>query len=225
MDATPKNQRRRRFVARIERQRNPGATVQLALTPPDVAAAPSGLRFNELRWLALALKQRLRIAREAPDRAQRDVADNARDTELGIVDQAVGELLIARKVGADEASHIVDSAAHLPALDDLLDGGKPLLELALPRLLLQDDLGEDVDRLGEPGDIDQCLIADDGAGGFEPSHALEAGTRREPPRLPTASEWIAARSRCSAARILMSIRSSAGGRFTVMKTFSRANRP
>ena len=135
--------------------------------------AQSGLR------LTLAPQQRLRIARKAPDRAQRHVAHNSRNTKLGIVDQAVGELLIAGKVGANKTRHVIDGAAHLPALDDLLDCGEALLKIALARLLLKDDFGEDGDRLGKFGDIDQCLIADDRAGSFKPANALEAGTCRQ----------------------------------------------
>src|SRR5262249_41666516 len=71
--------------------------------------------------------------------------------------------------------HVVDGATHLPALNDLLDRGEPFLKLALARLLLQHDLGEDVDRLRELGKIDQRLIPDDNAGGFEPAHTLKAG--------------------------------------------------
>src|SRR5262245_37764414 len=69
----------------------------------------AGTTPRELRspFLALAHQERLRIAGEAADRAQRHMADDARDTELRIVDQAVGELLIAGQVGADETRHIV----------------------------------------------------------------------------------------------------------------------
>src|SRR5215813_7777567 len=140
------------LVARIERQRNPEANEQAPPSFPDVAAAPFGLRL--LRWLALALEQRLRIASEPPDRAQRHVTDDACDSELWIIDQAVGEFLIARQVGADETRHIVDGAAHLPALDDLLDRGEPFLEIALTCLLLKDDFGEDRDGLRQPSDVD-----------------------------------------------------------------------
>src|SRR5262245_32958199 len=96
----------------------------LALAFPDVAAAPSGLRR-----LAFALQRCVRIAGEPPDGPQRHVADDAGNAKLGIVDQAGGELLIAGKVGADEARHIVDGAANLPALDNLLDRDEPLLEI------------------------------------------------------------------------------------------------
>ena len=98
---------------------------------------------------------------------------------LVIVDQRAGELLVAREVGANETHDIIDVAAHLPALDDLVDRGKPLLETAAIGVLFQDDLGEDVDRPRQLPKLDHGLIAGDDAGRFQPADPLERGTRRQ----------------------------------------------
>ena len=58
------------------------------------------------------------------------MADDAGDAEIFIVDQRAGKLLVGREIGANEARHVIDGAADLPALDDLVDGGEPLLEPA-----------------------------------------------------------------------------------------------
>jgi hypothetical protein len=46
--------------------------------------------------IRLLIQKRFRIAGEAADRAQRHVADDARDAKLGIVDQARGQRLVGR---------------------------------------------------------------------------------------------------------------------------------
>src|SRR4026207_710667 len=69
----------------------------------------------------------------------------ARHPEGIVVGQRAGELLVLREIGADEARDVIDVAAHLPALNHLLDRGQPLLEAAAIGLFLQDDLGKDVD--------------------------------------------------------------------------------
>src|SRR6266545_5342524 len=61
----------------------------------------------------LAGEQRVGVAGEAADRAQRDVADDARDAEPRVVDQAGGQRLIGGEIGADEAGQVVDGAADL----------------------------------------------------------------------------------------------------------------
>ena len=78
----------------------------------------------------LARQQPLWIAGKAPHRPQRHVAHDAGDTELRIVDELAGELLVLRKIGRDDARDVVDVAAHLPAFDHGIDGAEPLLEPA-----------------------------------------------------------------------------------------------
>src|SRR5262249_13924567 len=69
----------------------------------------------------LLSKQRLGIAAEAADSAQRDVADDAGDAEILIIDESVGELLVGPQIRANEARHVIDGATHFPALHDLLE--------------------------------------------------------------------------------------------------------
>ena len=69
--------------------------------------------------------------------------------------RAIGQLLVLGEIGAHEARYVVDGAADLPALNDLLDGGKTAFKLALLRLLLQDDLRKYVDRLRELAEFQQ----------------------------------------------------------------------
>src|SRR4029450_9990731 len=94
---------------------------------PGFRCAPSGLRTPQ---------QRLRIAGEAADGAQRHMADDTGDAEGLVVDQRARELLVGGEGGADEAGEIVDGATHLPALDHLLDGGEALLEATAGGVLL-----------------------------------------------------------------------------------------
>src|SRR5215831_7442823 len=77
-----------------------------------------------------ACEQRVRVAGKAADRPQRHVADDAGDAEILIVDQRAGEFLVGCEIGANEARHVIDGAADLPALDDVVDGGEALLEPA-----------------------------------------------------------------------------------------------
>ena len=67
-------------------------------------------------------EQRVRVAAEAPDRAQRDVAYDTRNAEARFVEQSTGQSLIRSKIGTDYARKIVDRAANLPALDHLFYG-------------------------------------------------------------------------------------------------------
>src|SRR5437660_1172682 len=92
-----------------------------------VAAARRGRNGGLLTLRRFACEQRVRVAGKAADRAQRHMADDAGDAEIFIVDQRAGELLVGREIGANEARHVIDGAADLPALDDLVDRGEPLL--------------------------------------------------------------------------------------------------
>ena len=91
------------------------------------------------------------------------MAHDAGDAEIFIVDQRAGELFVGREIGANEARHVIDGAADLPALDDLVDRGEPLLEPAAIGLPLEDDFGEDVDRPRQPGKLDHGLVSGDDA--------------------------------------------------------------
>ena len=135
------------------------------------------------------------------------MADDAGHAEMVIVEQHAGELLVLREIGAHEARHIIDVAADLPALDDVLDRCQAFFEAATIGLLLQDDLGKDVDRLRQPAKLDDGVIAGDDARGDSPTVC--------------ASFWMVERpSRCSAARILTSIRSNADGRLPAMNVLT-----
>src|SRR5262249_55158170 len=111
----------------------------------------------------LLSKQRLRIAAEAADSAQRDVADDAGDAEILIVDESVGELLVGPQIRANEAGQVIDSSADLPALHDLLECGKPFLEPAAIGLPLENDFGEHVHGPREAADLDHGLVSSDDA--------------------------------------------------------------
>src|SRR5499427_9703272 len=76
-----------------------------------VAAARRGRNGGLLTLRRFACEQRIRIAGKAADRAQRHMADDARDAEIFIVDQRAGELLVGREIGADETRHVIDGAA------------------------------------------------------------------------------------------------------------------
>ena len=91
------------------------------------------------------------------------MAHDAGDAKIFIVDQRAGELLVGREIGANEACHVIDGAADLPALDDLVDRGEPLLEPAAIGLPLEDDFGEDVDRPRQPAELDHGLVSGDDA--------------------------------------------------------------
>ena len=111
------------------------------------------------------------------------MADDAGHAEPVVVEQRAGQLLVLREIGAHEARDVIDVAADLPALDDVVDRGQPLFEAAAIGLLLQDDLGKDVDRPRQPAKLDDGVIARDDARGFKPPHALERRPRRQPDRL------------------------------------------
>src|SRR5215471_12468507 len=128
-----------------------------------VAPARRGRNGGLLTLRRFACEQRVGVAGKAADRAQRHMADDAGDAEIFIVDQRAGELLVGRKIGANEACHVIDGAADLPALDHLVDRGEPLLEPAAIGLPLEDDFGEDVDRPRQPGKLDHRLISGDDA--------------------------------------------------------------
>src|SRR5690348_10463842 len=89
-------------------------------------------RSAPLAALDLRRQQLLRVACEGADRTQRNMAGDPPHTELGIVDQRAGQRLIALDVGADETRQIVEVAAHLPALDYLVDGAQALLQAIRP---------------------------------------------------------------------------------------------
>src|SRR5262245_10324268 len=95
-----------------------------------VAAARCGRNGGLLTLRRFACEQRVRVAGKAAHRPQRHVAHDAGDAQIGIVDQRAGELLVGREIGANEPRHVIDGAADLPALDDVVDRGEPLLEPA-----------------------------------------------------------------------------------------------
>src|SRR5689334_9894800 len=92
----------------------------------------------------LAYQQSLRVAGKTAHRAQRHVADNARNPQIFVIEERAGDLLIIDKVRADEASEVVDLAAHLPAFHHCLDRSESTFETAAVGLLLQNDLGKHV---------------------------------------------------------------------------------
>src|SRR3954466_15264927 len=106
-----------------------------------------------LTFRRIAPEQLLRIAGEPADRAQRHVADDAGGAEPVVVEERAGQLLVLGEIGAHEARDVVDGAADLPALDDGVDRGQPLFEPAAVGLLLQVDLGKDVDRPRQPAKL------------------------------------------------------------------------
>src|SRR5215467_3325677 len=148
-----------------------------------VASARRGRNGGLLTLRRFACEQRVRVAGEAADRPQRHVADDAGDAEIFIVDQRAGELLVGREIRANEARHVIDGTADLPALDDVVDGGEALFEPAAVGLPLQDDFGEDVDRPRQPGKLDHGLISGNDARGLEAPHPFERRPRRQPHRL------------------------------------------
>jgi hypothetical protein len=90
-------------------------------------------------------EQRIGIAGEAPNWAQRDMADNSCDPEGIVFDQLLGQFLVEREVGANESGDVIDRTADLPAFDNVVDSGEAPLKPDLPGLALQDDLGKNVD--------------------------------------------------------------------------------
>src|ERR1700675_2423812 len=78
----------------------------------------------------LGLEQPVRIAGKTAHRAKRHMADHAGDTEIGIVDEVAGQLLVAGEVGTYDAGDVIDRAADFPALDHGIDGGHVLFETA-----------------------------------------------------------------------------------------------
>src|SRR5262245_39271240 len=90
-----------------------------------------GLPGGEGDSLVTAPQQRNRVAGESSHRPQRNVADDARHAEGFILDERGGKRSIAFEVETDEAGEIVERAADLPALDHLLEAGKPPLEAVL----------------------------------------------------------------------------------------------
>src|SRR6266849_7877560 len=122
----------------------------------------------------LAHEQSFRIARKAAHGAQRHVADNASNPKIRVVDESAGHLLVVRKIGANNASDVVDGAAHFPALDHGIDGVKTLFEAAAIGLLFQDDLGKHIHRSRQVTQLDYRLISGNDAGGLESAHAFEA---------------------------------------------------
>lgn len=58
------------------------------------------------------------------------MTDDARDAEIGIFDQPRRQRLVDREVRANKSRDIVNRTADLPALDQLVDLGEPLLDLA-----------------------------------------------------------------------------------------------
>src|SRR6516164_9003557 len=145
-----------------------------------VAAGRCDRNGSLLTLPRFACEQRVRVAGEAADRPQRHVADDAGDAEILVVDQRAGELLIGREIRADEPRHVIDGAADLPALDDVVDRGEALLEPAAIGLPLEDDFGEDVDRPRQPGKLDYGLIPGNDARGFQTPHPFERRPRRQP---------------------------------------------
>ena len=121
-------------------------------------------------------EQRFRVAAEAPDRPQRDVAYDTRNAEVRIVDQTTGQRPICPKIGTDYARKIVDCATDFPALDNLFYGDEPPLEPVLIGLPLQRDLGKDIDRPRYLGNVDHCLIAHDDPHHLKFADTLEAGS-------------------------------------------------
>ena len=87
--------------------------------------------------------------------------------------------LVDGEVGADEPGDIVDRAAHLPALDHIVDPEETLLESRLPVLLVEDDLGEDIDGPLQVRDVYDGLVSGYDFRRFEAAHALEARARRQ----------------------------------------------
>src|SRR5271165_1771363 len=129
--------------------------------------------------VSLAQQKRYRIPGEPADRAQRNVAHDTRNPELGAVDQCAGERLVTRDVGANEPRQIIDVAGDLPKLGELLDGGEPALGAVLAPVFLQGDLGENGHRPPQQFRRDDSLIAQNDASSFEPAHALKARARRQ----------------------------------------------
>jgi hypothetical protein len=120
-------------------------------------------------------EQRVRVAAEAPDRAQRDVAYDTRNAEARFVEQSTGQSLIRSKIGTDYARKIVDRATNLPALDHLFYGQKPPLEPVLIGLPFQRYLGKDIDRPRYLGNVDYCLIARNYSRRLKLADTLKAG--------------------------------------------------
>ena len=121
-------------------------------------------------------EQRFRVAAEAPDRPQRDVAYDTRNAEIRIVDQTTGQSLVCPKIGTDYARKIVDCATDFPALDHLFYGREPPLEPVLIGLPFQRNLGKDIDRPRYLGNVDHCLIAHDDPHHLKFADTLEAGS-------------------------------------------------
>ena len=107
------------------------------------------------------------------------MADNASNAECLVVDKLVGQFLILGKVRTYDASDIVDPAADLPAFDHGIDRTDALFETAVIGLLLQDDLGEYIDRPRQQAKLDHGLISRDNPRLFEPAHAFQTRARRQ----------------------------------------------
>src|SRR6516165_5679781 len=116
---------RGRTLTRGQRQEN-------GLSTPGLVALPEQKRH----W----------VPREPAYRPQRNVADDARDSELGIFDQCAGQRFISRNISANEPSQIVDVAGDLPALGQLLDGGECVLDAVLAAMLLKGNFSENCHR-------------------------------------------------------------------------------
>src|SRR5262249_36301890 len=103
-----------------------------AVSPPCGAGKRSAMRFGPPD------QERFRISAEAANGPQCDMADNAGNAEVRIVDQLGGEGFVFAKIGANESCQVIELAAHLPTFDDLLDSGQAPLEATAMRLLFQD---------------------------------------------------------------------------------------
>src|SRR5262249_21714956 len=123
-----------------------------------VATARRGRNGGLFNLRRVACGERVRVAGKTAHRGARHVADDAGDAEILIVDQRAGEFLVGCEIRANEARHVIDGTANLPALDDVVDRGEALLEAAAIGLPLQDDFGEDVDRPRQPGKLHHGLI-------------------------------------------------------------------
>src|SRR5262245_2414105 len=124
-----------------------------------VATARRGRNGGLLTLRRFACDERVRVAGKAAHRAQRHLAHDAARAEILISEQRARVLLVGREIRANEARHVIDGTANLPALDDVGDRGEALLEADAIGLPLQDDFGEDVDRPRQPGKLHHGLIS------------------------------------------------------------------
>jgi hypothetical protein len=136
------------------------------IVEPLLELSAAGVTLQRACSAWAGVQDRIRVAGEPTYWAQRDMADDACDAELRMIDQISGERFVSGKIAANKARKIVEITADLPAFHHLFYLGEMLLETILTPVLFQSDFGKYRDRPRKALERKHGLIADYDACGF-----------------------------------------------------------